>query len=403
METRRLSIVIAVAFIDLLGFGIVIPLIPYYAETFGASPLMVGLVIASYAAAQFIGAPIIGRFSDRYGRRPALLITILGNAIGFIVFGFASSVWMLFAGRILSGITGGNVSVVQAYVADVTDVKNRARGLGLIGAAFGVGFIIGPALGGTLSAFGYNVPVLLAAGLGLLNFIAALAFLPESLSAERRAELMANANPRMGFSLGALVDALKHPHVGPLLNARFFYSLAFNLFQGIFPLYAQIAFGLSALQTGYVFTYIGVLLVIVQGVLVGRMTARWSEYRLILAMTILTAFGMFGWGLAPNLPFLLVVFIPLSLAVGSFNTIINSALSKVVPIEEIGGTLGLSASLDSFTRIFSPAMGGWLIEVLGTWSPGLLGGIILVLLVLFTWRDLYYAQMPASPLVERSG
>lgn len=402
MEIRRLSIVIAVAFIDLLGFGIVVPLIPYYAETFGASPLVIGLVIAAYAAAQFIGAPVIGRFSDRYGRRPALLITILGNALGFIVFGFANSIWMLFAGRILSGITGGNISVVQAYVADVTDIKNRARGLGLIGAAFGVGFIVGPAVGGALSAFGFNVPVLLAAGLGFVNWIAAYAFLPESLSAERRAELQANANPRAGFTLNALIDALRHPHVGPLLNTRFFYSLAFNVFQGIFPLYAQLQFGLNALQTGYIFAYIGVLLVIVQGVLVGRMTSRWSEYRLLLVMCILAGVGMFGWAFAPNLPILLIVFIPLALSAGSFNTIINSALSKVVPIEEVGGTLGLSTSLDSFTRIFSPAAGGWLVEVLGTWAPGLLAGIILILMVAFTWRDLYFAQMPTAPLVEQT-
>jgi len=239
----------------------------------GASPFLVGLLVASYAAAQVVGAPLIGRFSDRYGRRPALLITICCNAVGFFVFGLANSLPLLFAGRILSGISGGNLAVAQSYVVDITDAQHRARGLGMIGAAFGIGFVIGPLLGGALSVFGYGVPARVAGGLSALNCIAAFAFLTESLTPARRTDMRLKAQPRTAFALNALLDALKHPQVGPLLNARLFFAFAFNLFITIFPLYAQSRLGLNAPQIGFVFAYVGVLLIIVQAVLVGRMVA----------------------------------------------------------------------------------------------------------------------------------
>jgi DHA1 family tetracycline resistance protein-like MFS transporter len=394
MHTRQLWIVLVVAFIDLLGFGLIVPIIPFYAEQFGASPFLIGLLVASYAAAQVVGAPLIGRLSDRYGRRPALLITIFCNAFGFFVFGLANALPLLFAGRILSGISGGNLAVAQSYVADVTDADHRARGLGMIGAAFGIGFVIGPLLGGALSVFGYGVPALIAGGLSVVNFIAACAFLTESLTPARRAELHAQTSPRAAFSLGALLGALKHPQVGPLLNLRFFFAFAFNLFVTIFPLYAQYRLGLSAPQIGFVFAYVGVLLVLVQGVLVGRMVTRWDEYRLLLAMVVLTSLTLVGWALAPNLPFLLGVFALMAFSVGSFNTLINSALSKAVAPSEVGGTLGLSAALESFTRVFSPSLGGYLLGSLGVWSPGMLGGIVLALLAFLSWRD--FIREPAS-------
>jgi len=176
LHTRQLWTVLVVAFIDMLGFSLIVPIIPFDAEQFGASPFVVGLLVASYAAAQVLGAPLIGRFSDRYGRRPALLITICCNAVGFFVFGLAHALPLLFVGRILSGISGGNLAVAQAYVADITDAHDRARGLGLIGAAFGIGFVIGPLVGGALSVSGYGVPALVAGGLSVLNCIAAFAF-----------------------------------------------------------------------------------------------------------------------------------------------------------------------------------------------------------------------------------
>src|SRR5687767_2489675 len=214
MNNRYLFSIILVVFIDLLGFSLIIPLLPYYAQTFNASDTTIGLLLTSYAAAQLIGAPILGRASDRFGRRPILLISIFGTFLGFLLFGFADSLTMLFASRILQGITGGNLSVAQAYITDVTDAKSRNRGLGMIGAAFGLGFIIGPALGGILSNISYSVPAFTASGLSFINLLLILFWLPESLTMEKRAQ---RTQRRPAFSFSALLQAVKHPLTGPLL------------------------------------------------------------------------------------------------------------------------------------------------------------------------------------------
>ena len=172
MRNNRLAIIFVIVFVDLLGFSLILPLLPYYAQTFGADAFVTGLLVASYAVAQLIGAPLLGRLSDRVGRRPVLFISIFGTFVGFLLLGFAGALWMLFVSRVVDGLTGGNLSVAQAYISDVTDQKNRAKALGLIGAAFGLGFIIGPAVGGALSVYGYAVPAFAAAALSAINLIA---------------------------------------------------------------------------------------------------------------------------------------------------------------------------------------------------------------------------------------
>ena len=188
-KNRSLLAIFLVVFIDLLGFGVVLPLLPYYADRFGANAAVTGLLVASYAAAQFIATPILGRLSDRFGRRPILMLSIAGNVLGFGLLALANNLWLLFAARILAGLTGGNISVAQAYITDVTAPKDRARGLGMIGAAFGLGFIIGPVTGGLLNEVSPAAPALAAAGLSLLNLLMVGLWLPESLTADRRAEL----------------------------------------------------------------------------------------------------------------------------------------------------------------------------------------------------------------------
>ncbi len=376
MDKKRLFSILLVVFIDLLGFSLILPLLPYYAETFNASEFVTGLLIAIYALMQLIGAPILGRLSDRYGRRPILLISVFGTFIGFLLFGFATTLWMLFAARILDGITGGNLSVAQAYISDVTDAKNRAKGLGLIGAAFGFGFIIGPVTGGILSQYGYNVPAFVAAGLALINFILIYTWLPESLTKEKREKLGEQKKPSV--TLDALVTALKRPFTGSLLITRFFFSLAFAIFQTIFSLYALAKFNLSARDTGFVLTYVGVLSVFVQGFLIGRLTNRFREDHLITVAVALMAVSLLGWALAPSVFWLLVVLTPTSISGGILNTLLSSTLTKTVAPQEIGGILGLSASVESSTRIIAPILGGALLEKVGTWSPGAFGAIVMI-------------------------
>lgn len=401
MDRRRLLTIFIVVFVDLLGFSLILPLLPFYAETFGASAIVVGLLVASYAMAQFFGAPLLGRLSDRYGRRPILVVSIFGTFIGFLMLGVANTLWMLFASRILDGFTGGNISVAQAYISDITDEKNRARGLGIVGAAFGLGFIIGPAVGGFLSQWGYAVPAFAAAGLALANLIAVALWLPESLSPERRAAMSSQA--ARAFNAGALWEALRRPRVGPLLHIRFFYGLAFAVLQTIFPLYAQYRFGLNAQTTGYVLAYVGVLSVFTQGYAVARLSARVEEKRLIFWSLVVMAASLVGWAWAPTVPILLLVMIPTAFSGGVLNTVLNSALTKVVYPEEIGGTLGLATSVESVTRIIAPIAGGVLIAQAGTAAPGIFGAVIMIWVVSFAWRRLIVRPDPPLPLRSSVG
>ena len=376
MKKPGLLVIFLIVAIGLLGFGLILPLLPFYAENFGATPGQVGLLVASYAAAQFIGAPLLGRLSDRFGRKPILLVSILGTIISFIMLGLANSLWMIFASRILDGFTGGNISVAQAYITDITTEKNRSKGLGLIGAAFGLGFVFGPAIGGTLSIYGFSVPAFAAAGLSLISFLGVIFFLSESLSKEARVNL--SQKVKQEILLKNLVEALKRPKVGPLLQIRFFYGLAFAAFQSIFSLYAQYQLGLDAQKTGYILAYVGILVVLVQGAGIGWITKLADEKKLIFWSSILLAASLLAWGFTSSIPLLLVVLAPLALSSGILNTLLNSQLTKVVPPEEFGGTLGLSSSLESLTRVIAPSASGYLLGSLGAWGPGSAAALIML-------------------------
>lgn len=383
---KRLLNVGLIVLVDMLGFALIVPLLAFYADFFGATELQTGLLVSSYAFMQMIGAPILGRISDRFGRRPVFLISIFGTFVGFLILGFADSLWMLFVSRILSGLTAGNISVAQAYIADVTDEKNRARGMGMIGAAFGIGFILGPAIGGTLSVYGFDVPAFVAAALTLVNLVAVFLWLPESLTEERRAELINLKRPDV--SINALFAALQRPLVGPLLWTRLGFAIAFNAFQTVFPLYALKKFGLDAQQTGYILAYIGIVLVIMQGGAIGPLAARFKESNLLVVFLAFAAVGMIGWAFAQSVPWLLVAMFPMAIGAGSFNALINSAISKSVRPEEIGGMLGFGAGLESSTRIIMPALASYLLGRFGPSTPGILGSVVMVVVVAYAYISL---------------
>ena len=234
MKRSPLLVIFITVFIDLIGFGIVIPVLPFYAEgtSFGASPREVGLLFASYSIMQLVFAPVLGRLSDKYGRRPILLISLIGTSVGFLILGFATTLWMLFLGRIIDGISGGNISTAQAYIADVTTKENRAKGMGLIGAAFGLGFVFGPAIGGILSRWGINVPFLFAGGLAFANAILLYFTLPETITPDHPAR----ASAASGRGWGQLVTALKNSRLAMVLTIYFLSIVAFSIMTAAFGL-----------------------------------------------------------------------------------------------------------------------------------------------------------------------
>jgi len=382
MQKHGLLTIFAVVFVNMLGFGLILPLLPFYAERFDASSTVVGLLVASYAAAQMIGAPLLGRASDRYGRRPILLFSIAGSFVGFVMLGAANTLWLLFASRILDGLTGGNVTVARAYITDLTDENSRAKGMGLIGAAFGLGFIIGPAAGGLLSAGErYALPAYVAAMLTAVNLAAAYLWLPESLPSGRR-DQPGTARLTM-LSLHALQDMLSRPKVGTLLESVFVFGLSLATFEGVFSLYAQKHLALESDQTGYMLAYVGLLMALVQGVAIGRLTARYDDDRILRGAAIIMAMFLVGWAYAPNVWITLVVLAPLSLSIGVLSATIHTVVTKAVHVDEVGSVLGLSTSLTSLARALGPATGGALFDMVGAWAPGVFAATLMIWLV---WR-----------------
>jgi DHA1 family tetracycline resistance protein-like MFS transporter len=386
VKDRRLLVIFGIVLVDMLSFSLVLPLLPYYARTFGANPALTGLIFSAYPLAQVFAAPLLGRLSDRYGRKPVLMLSITGTVGALLLLGFSSTLWMLALSRLLDGITGGNISVAQAYMTDVTSEKDRGKAFGLIGAAFGIGFILGPAMSGLLSGFGMHVPPFAAAGLACLNLLFVAVVLPESLTAERRAEVA--AAPPHRFDLHGLGAALRLPRVGPLLWVRLVTGFSFAVFEGGFTLWAAHALGLGPTGNAYVLTYVGVIQVVIQGAVIGPLTKRFDDSRLIVASTALAGVSLVVWGFSPSLWVLVAVMPFLSLGLAITNTILGSALTKAVRPEEVGGIVGLSTSIGSLTRIPAPFTAGLLLQAVSNWAPGLLAGVLTAAMVPYAYSRL---------------
>jgi len=396
MKDHRLFIIFGIVLVDMLSFSILIPLMPGYAARFGASPFVAGLVLAVYPLMQVIAAPVLGRMSDVFGRKPILLLSISGTVVALVVLGFAGSLWMLIASRAIDGITGGNISVAQAYMADITSLENRGKAFGLVGAAFGLAFIIGPVTGGLLIGFGPQVPPLFAAGLAVINLLLVTFVLKESLSQERRDEIA--AQPAHGFNLHELATTLGLPRVGPLMWVRIVIGLTFAVFEGGFSLWAAAGLHLSPRDIGFVLAYVGVISVVIQMGLIGPLTKRFRDPQLIVGASALAALSLAAWGVSPNIWTLIALLPFLSLGMAVANTIVGSALTKAVYPDEVGGIMGLNTSIGALTRIPAAPIAGALLA-LGIWAPGVAAGLVTAAMIPYAYLRLI--KRPDAPLPPR--
>ena len=364
MNRSPLIVIFTTVFIDLVGFGIVIPVLPFYAEgtAFNATPRMVGLLFASYSIMQLVFSPILGGLSDKHGRRPVLLLSIIGTGIGFLVLGFAKTILMLFIGRILDGITGGNISTAQAYIADITTTENRAKGMGLIGAAFGLGFIFGPAIGGILSHWGIHVPFIFAAVLCFANAVLLYFRLPETVTANHPAKTSAAG----GRSFRHVLNSLKEPRLGFVLIIYFLFIVAFSIMTTSFSLYTMFRFGYDATHTGYLFAYVGLIAVIIQGGLIGKLVKRFGELPLVIFGALCFAISLFAVPFvgpaAGGLAALLVGGGVFSMGNSLATPALTSLASKTAGPEQQGVVLGVTQSVASLARAVGPFLAAVLIN-----------------------------------------
>lgn len=368
-------IVFTTVLIDLIGFGIVMPILPLWAETFGASPTEIGLLSASYSLMQVIFAPLWGRLSDRVGRRPVILVTLAGSALSSLLIGVANSLLVLFVARILNGISGASYAAAQAYVADVTTREERARGMGMIGAAFGLGFILGPAIGAGLSAIDQSAPFYFAAGLAAVNFALAYARLPESRTP-------GTVTPRVP-RIEQFRRAFASRDLGPLIGLSFFATFAFVGMESTFALLGDRRFGYDAVDMGLLFVVVGLAAAVSQGGLVGRLVAAHGERQVMMWGLTGTAAGLGLMAAAQQLWILLIALVLLGLASGLAFASLSALISHAAPEEEQGGILGLAASTSGIARIAGPITAGALFDYVAPGAPLAVGAVLMGLCLAF--------------------
>ena len=432
LDLKRILPIFVIVLVDLLGMTIIIPLLPLYAASFGANALLIGLLGATYPVMQFIGAPLLGRLSDRYGRKPILLVSQLGTLAGFILMGFSGSLWMLFIARLIDGFSGANISTAQAAITDSTSEKNRTQALGLIGAAFGIGFTIGPVIAFAslaLSGNDYHVPAFVAAGFSLASILLTSFWFKETLPVERRGL----SGHKAEVSFGAMAKAIVHPQVGFLLVLMFVQQFAFGGFENLFSLFSLSRLGLNAAGNSIVFVFLGIVITIVQGGLIGPWSRKYGDRWLIYMGLATLAVGLILVALTPaqavpwysrqsitaeltashslpgevpvptriqvplpdqtnngwlGLVWLAVVLLPATIGGGVLSPSINSAITKRVQPTEIGGMLGLSAAFVSAANALAPLVFGAIFQVFGSTAPFLLGGILVAVMWLLARRSI---------------
>jgi len=419
LDFKRILPIIVIVFVDLLGLSIIIPLLPLYAARFNATPFVIGVLQATYPLMQFLGAPILGRLSDRFGRKPVLVISQIGTLAGFILLGFANTLTLLFISRIIDGLSGANISTAQAAIADSTNEKTRTQGLGLIGAAFGLGFVFGPIIAFiVLAATGQNYQAVAwtAAFFSFASILLTSFWFSETRTADSASAL------RKKFSFNALSEALRRPKIGFLLILMFFYQVAFGGYEQLFSLFTLTRLGMDARDTSGLFVLAGLFIIVVQGGFVGRWSKQKGDRWLVIMGVSTLALGLIGTALTPAIPvpwyeqtkvmdtlagegairvsiqniqiqlpdqaargwsgiiWLVIASFPAALGGGVLHPAVNSMISKSSDKSEVGGILGVSASMYSAANAIAPLFYGALFQWFGAPVPFMVGGLILLVL-----------------------
>ncbi|MEP7135279.1 MAG: MFS transporter [Chloroflexota bacterium] len=424
LDFKRVLPIIVIVLVDLIGLSIIVPLMPYFAARFSATPLIIGVLQATYPLMQFIGAPILGRLSDRFGRRPILIVSQIGTFAGFILLGFSNTLWLLFLSRIIDGLSGANMSTAQAAIADSTTEKTRTQGLGLLGAAFGVGFVLGPMIAYLvlfLSHGNYQAVAFTAAAFSLGSILLTTFWFHET----HHDDSPSITKLKSPFSFNGMLDALRRPAVGFLLVIMFFYQIAFGGYEQLFSLFTLARLGMSATDTAGLFALAGVFIIIVQGGLIGRWSRIKGDRWLVILGVSTLAIGLIGTASTPRIPvpwynqakvveglagqseltisaqtikvtlpeetnkgwfgiiWLLVASFPAALGGGVLHPAINSLITKSANKNEVGSMLGISAGFYSAANAIAPLFYGSLFQWFGAPVPFYAGGAILLILWMY--------------------
>jgi MFS transporter, DHA1 family, tetracycline resistance protein len=357
MSNRRsLAIIFIIIFVNLLGFGIIIPLLPLYAQEFQANSLQIGLLFASYSLCQIVAAPLLGALSDRYGRRPILLVSLFGTVISFGMLALANSLFLLFVSRVIDGLSGGNISTARAYISDITPEKDRAKAYGIIGAAFGLGFVFGPALAGLLGHYSHAAPAWGAALLALLALVLTFIWLPETRQKQ---------TSRQGNAWRDLPALVTRPVLGHLLLIDFVYWAALSVYQTTFALFGNIRFGWGITQVGYTLALMGFIGALVQGGAVGPVVKRFGEKTTFVAGLVMATFGLGMAAVAYDWPFFVAALIPAAIGTALAQPTLISMISHTSKAGEQGRVQGVSGAMESLGRTVGPVWGNGMLGAFG--------------------------------------
>ncbi|GCE47256.1 multidrug resistance protein [Thermosporothrix hazakensis] len=396
MEKQKrtaISLMALTVLIDFTGFGLIIPLLPFWAEHFGANAFMVGMLSSLYALAQFLFTPLLGSLSDRYGRKPIILLSLVIEALSFALTALAGSLPVLLLARFIGGLGASNIGSAQAVVADVTAPKERARGMGIIGASIGLGFVVGPALGGVLAQQNQTLPFWIAAGVALLNMVLVLFLLPET---RKRSSVKEEAQQRgINVLFSGWRTAVHYPLILSVVLVNLLYTVAFTGMESVFALFTQHEFGWGASQNAYVFTYIGVIVVIMQGGLVGQLVRRWRENVVMIGGMVCLALGLLVLAFSHQLALLLIALGILSIGDGAVSPLVSTLLSFATPSDVQGETQGFAQGIAGLGRVLGPLVAGGLYALGGPAIPFVVGGLLSLLAVLTASPSLAKIQRPA--------